>query len=497
MCGRAFARSPHRPSSNSRFPLLRQTRSREIGASAPDATRPKWNNAPLAWSKLAFKSIDLYSGSSLRDAIRTMFNGNHTFVGRAPADRERASVQFAALQLFALIYLQKFAVGPPTFPLSVPMLLMFASIGWMLVSGAIAISPVRLAWYACFVVICFQSQIFSGGSISSIAELILLYGCMTITVPLSEGAYRRVLNYFVVLMIVPAAVILFQYCYQKLTGLGNPLSMDELLPRSILLQGFIYDAHYPWYSTFQRPNGFFFLEPSFASLFAAAAAIVELTYFKRPWLVLLMLGATLASMGGTGLTMLVIAAPLLIARQSPRILIAMLTIAALGLPVLVLNREGWLSSGEGIPFLSRLNELNNQDSSGFGRLIQPAQELLKLMADSNYLFAGTGAGSITPDFGSAWPATKLAKEYGLLSMVAFLLFFASSVMGAFNVPLKAAMVIAFQLTGGYLLGPTMVEAVLLLCVIFIPARTLSTPLFETPAGRSEAWARGQVGAAKI
>jgi hypothetical protein len=63
-------------------------------------------------------------------------------------------------------------------------------------------------------------------------------------------------------------------------------------------------------------------------------------------------------------------------------------------------------------------------------------------------------------------------------MVTFQLLFASSVTGAFNVPLKAAMVIIFQLTGGYLLSPIMVEAVLLLCVIFVPAGALTTPLFE-------------------
>ena len=137
-----------------------------------------------------------------------------------------------------------------------------------------------------------------------------------------------------------------------------------------------------------------------------------------------------------------------------------------------------------MPFLSRLDELGDKDSSGFGRLIQPAQELVKLISDWDYLFAGTGAGSITPDYGSAWPATKLVKEYGLLSMVAFLLFFASGVTGAFNVPLKIAMVMIFQLTGGYLLSPIMVEAVLLLCVIFVPAGALRTPLFEASAGRS-------------
>jgi hypothetical protein len=115
-----------------------------------------------------------------------MDDRSEMLAGWADADHERAGVKFATLQLFVLIYLQKFAVGPQSFSLSVPMLLMFVRIGWMLVCGTIAVSPVRLFLFACFVVACCLSQIFSGGSVSSIAELILLYGCLTVSLSLGR-----------------------------------------------------------------------------------------------------------------------------------------------------------------------------------------------------------------------------------------------------------------------------------------------------------------------
>ena len=75
----------------------------------------------------------------------------------------------------------------------------------------------------------------------------------------------------------------------------------------------------------------FFLEPSFFSFFTASAAIIEITYFQRPTLIALMTMATIFSFGGTGLTMLVVAAPLLLARQSPRLVLPLVIVGIVGL----------------------------------------------------------------------------------------------------------------------------------------------------------------------
>ena len=383
---------------------------------------------------------------------------------------ERAVVAFASLQMFALIYLQKFALGGSSFPIPVPFLIMLVSIGWMVVSGNLSFAAPRLASYMVLVTCCLWSQSLSGGSLPSLVELILLYGSMTLYANVSELTYRQILDRFIKFMIFPAYVVIVQYAYQKLTGFSDPISMDRMIPKSVLLQGFFYDAHYPWNSTFSRPNGFFFLEPSFASAFTASAAIIEITYFRRPYRLVLMLVATLLSMGATGIWMLLIAAPFLLARETPRVGV-MVAIAA----VVALTAVDMLDVP--LPLISRVDELHKGDSSGGGRLLLPALRFVTLLFDPSYLFIGDGAGSVTPSNGGvgvtlmlAWPIVKLLSEYGLLTMISFIIFYMSGIVGNFNLPLKVTLSIVYFFTGGYLLTTTLVGLLAILCFIVTPMK---------------------------
>jgi hypothetical protein len=273
------------------------------------------------------------------------------------------------------------------------------------------------------------------------------------------------LRNFINLMIVPASIGLCQYGIQKITGGGDPISIEPFMPKSFLLQGFVYDAHYPmWYDVFQRPNGLFFLEPSFFSFFTASAAIIEITYFQRPTLIALMTMATIFSFGGTGLTMLVVAAPLLLARQSPRLVLPLVIVGIVGLVSV------WML-GTNLPLLSRMNELDTGGASGSMRLVVPLNRLIELLSDPSYLFTGTGAGSTTSDLGSAWPMLKLTKEYGIITMFAFMLLYASVFVGSYNIPVKIAAAIIFHFTGGYLLDSLIVQFFTLIFCMTEPVRS--------------------------
>jgi len=383
---------------------------------------------------------------------------------------ERAVVAFASLQIIALIYLQKFALGGSSFPIPVPFLIMLASVGSMVVSRNLSFAAPRLASYMIFVTCCLWSQSLSGGSLSSLVELILLYGPMTLCANVSERTYRHILDKFTMFMISPAYVIIVQYAYQKLTGFSDPISMDRIIPKSVLLQGFFYEAHYPWNSTFQRPNGFFFLEPSFASAFTASAAIIEITYFRRPYRLTLMLVATVLSMGATGISMLLIAAPFLLARETPRVGVTVAIAAVIALAAVYMFNVP-------LPLISRVDELHKDDSSGGGRLMLPALQFVTLLFDPSYLLTGDGAGSVTPSNGGvgvtlmlAWPIVKLINEYGLLTMTSFVIFYMSGIVGNFNLPLKVTLSIVYFFTGGYLLTPNLVGLLAILCFIVAPMK---------------------------
>jgi hypothetical protein len=377
--------------------------------------------------------------------------------------KDQSAIQFATVQLFVAVYLQKFAVGPLSFQVSLPMLIMLGHLGFMLTTGRMHFAPIRLGCYLLFASSCSLAQAISGGrlSVASFVELLLIYSFLTVTSFASEAAYKLILKRFVGMMIIPALIVLVQYFYQKLTGLSDPISMNSIVPKSLLLQGFVYDAHYPWNSTFQRPNGFFFLEPSVISMFTASAAIIELTYFKRIPFALLMIGATGFSMGGTGLTMLLIASPFLLARQSlpAALLIGVAALIALSAAI-ALNVP--------LPLLSRLNELHQASSSGSGRLLIPAEQLTKLLFDPSFILTGGGAGSTTAALGNPWPVLKLINEYGLVTTILYVILYLMAFVKPYNVPLAIAISILFHFSGGYLLDAIVVQFMAVIFCMVIP-----------------------------
>jgi hypothetical protein len=306
------------------------------------------------------------------------------------------------------------------------------------------------------------------GSTPSVAELFLIYAFMTTSAPLSEAGYRRVLDNFIKLMIIPAIIIFVQFGIQRITGHGDPISMDHMLPKSVLLQGYVYEANFPnWDSIFQRPNGFFFLEPSFASFFTAAAAIIEMTFFRRPFFAGLMIAATMLTSGGTGATMLILASPFLLAREAPRVVVPLVVVGMVGV---------WAAYmlGMDIPLVSRMSELDHDhggigggySASGSLRLTIPWRHLIERLSDPSYLFTGTGAGSTGPDLGSVWPILKLTNEYGVIAVISFVALFVSGFSSKHNIPLKVAVAVVFNFTGGYLMGFTFVIFFsILFCII--------------------------------
>lgn len=376
----------------------------------------------------------------------------------------RFAVRFMTFQLFCLIYLQKFGLFTASFPLSITMLVLVTGVWSAATFGYLRISLPRLAFYLTFIGTCLVSQSLAAeGSFPSLMQVVLLYTSMIVFMTVSRAEYWQIMNRFVMMLILPAIIVIIQYSYQKATGHSNPISMNQMLPKSVLMQGFYYEDFYPWYSTFMRPNGFFFLEPSFASAFLATGAIIEITYFRRLGYFVLLSVATVLTLGATGMSMLVIAAPLLLSRESPWItvlVVAAVLIALFGAFLLDLP----------LPLVSRLTELGDSNSSGGGRMLLPALTLVERLSDISYFLIGDGAGSIDRRM-LAWPLLKVLTEYGLIAMMSFVALYAVSIWGADNFALKVALSVVYLFTGGYLLDPVMLELlVLLLFIIKVDTR---------------------------
>ena len=181
--------------------------------------------------------------------------------------------------------------------------------------------------------------------------------------------------------------------------------MEKLLPHSIMLPGYTYAVEFGFGTGVIRPNGFFFLEPSFASGCLATAAVVDLLAFRRvKWAAFFGCGC-LATYGSTGVVVLGVFALCWLSRKSP-ILVATFIVAAIAVMTVIAADAGLMSA-------LRFDELTNERSSGFSRLVSPLIWLIRLIMDGRYFFKGDGAGSVAEDVGSAWPVVKLTYEYGL------------------------------------------------------------------------------------
>ena len=374
--------------------------------------------------------------------------------------RERVVLNFISVQLFVLIYAQKISLfGDTAFALGVPMLVMFAGVAYMVVTRNLRPVRVRLAIFMLFLSSCLLSEALSFGSVTSLLQLILLYACMVPRVELSYAMYRQILNRYISFMILPACIVFVQFSYQKVTGLSDPFNIELIIPKALLTQGFFYNAHIPWDSPFSRPNGFFFLEPSFVSAFLATATILEIAYFRRFKLIILMAGATCLSMGDTGIGMLVIATPFLLSRQSPPIIVAAVVVAVIAL---ILASSFDVS----IPLLSRVNELSSTKSSSGNRLSLSFSEFTTFLFNPSYLLTGDGAGSAPA--GQFWPMLKLLREYGLLATVLFVALYIQGMVPNIAIALRVSLSIIYHFTGGYLLNPIMVELIILFLFTFAP-----------------------------
>jgi hypothetical protein len=218
-----------------------------------------------------------------------------------------------------------------------------------------------------------------------------------------------------------------------------------------------------------------------ASAFTASAAILEISYFRRRWCTVLMIAATVLSMAATGIMMLVIAAPFLLSRVSPRVATAAViaTLATLTV-MLILDIP--------LPMMARTEELQEVNSSGGQRVTVPAADLARLLFDPTILFIGNGAASTPPTVGQVWPLAKLLREYGLLATVSFLVLYFLGVSRPSNVPLKVSLSIVYFFAGGNLLQPALVNMLILFSFIFpsekgTPATEPARADSRSPPGR--------------
>jgi hypothetical protein len=376
--------------------------------------------------------------------------------GSRAGDSSRRLLGVFALQLGGLILLQKLAIPAGGSPVSVLIPLLYAGLALGALSG-LRVSLLRAAAFGGFLLVTLLSQLLVAQyfSYTSYLLLLVLYFPLAFVWPMPEAQYRRVLGIFQNLMILGAVMVFVQLGWQLAFGQGNTLSIEPFLPQRLLLPGYLYNVPIHFGAAFVRPNGFFFLEPSFVSMFLAAALIIELTDFGRPLRIGLYAGALIGCLGATGWVMVLVAAPFMLRRLSPRMLLICLALT------IAVSSVALVSGGADL-VARRLDEFNHDNSSASERLVAPFHELGGLLLDPDRLLTGTGAGNAVTLHSSTWPITKLLSEYGAVTTMAYFLLLVGAIWRAPNRALAWSLFVIVNFTGGYLLNPVAVGLVIVL-----------------------------------
>jgi len=382
-----------------------------------------------------------------------------TFRSRAPrataavpiASADALVVRLVTVDLILLVLLQKFAVplGGEA-QISVLVLTHYSVMGVLLFARRAVIDPLRLIFYAAFMLLALLSQLLPDRSFSvpSLVLLVVTYAPLVAMLPIARVSYRRILLNFQWIVAGIALLVFFQHACQ-LAGLEMP-TLEHIQPEATIYREYVYIQPLYWNAPFSKPNAFFLLEASHTSQMIAMGLLLELALFHRLRFILLFGGALIATFAGTGLLLVLLSAPFLMARLRPALIAALI----LAIPILLglAAVTGWFEIVG-----KRMDEAEHQGTSAYGRFVAPIEVVCDMLeeGDPAKILFGLGAGSMEKRTGVLWLAfSKVFVEYGFIVFLAWLGFF-SYVMFRSPVPWIVIWMtlIQYHLLNGSLLVP--------------------------------------------
>ena len=187
------------------------------------------------------------------------------------------------------------------------------------------------------------------------------------------------------------------------------------------------------------------------------------TALRRIWRLAVLVVALFATFAGTGLLILAVTSPFLLAKLPRAARFYAIPLVAIGIAALA--GSGWFSNVE-----SRVGEYQDTSSSTYGRFIYPVVVLSQLQDVEDPLFTGMGAGNgdrATKGNGVLSAPTKLLLEYGVVPTILFYVFLVYCLFyRAPDISFAFAQFALHVLGGGYLLVSPYIILFFILGVMF-------------------------------
>ena len=404
-------------------------------------------------------------------------SGTTAELHRASATQGNAPLRFVSLMFLLVVATQKLAV-PGGSNVEVPFLIVSLGLGVLAVRGHVRISGHRLATFCLAMALLIGVAVYPGRKATStptgLIYLILLYSPFVLHINVDATGYTRFLRN---IQFGSLAVATFVYIgwLMQLVGL-KPLSLESVVPDSMLFQHYVYEQPIFWGSRFLKPNGFLMLETSFTSQFLAMSAVIELVLLKRPLYFAYLIIATVVTFGGTGLLLLIAAAPIAIFYLNRRTLILL----GLTLPIVLGVAYG---SGVVHNVVQRSGEAQEDNSSANGRFVLPFVYTADVLSsDVTTLLVGLGPGNADGNVDTRNmvlnPFTKLLTEYGVVAGLIFFIWFSAVVVLSGAPGVIIVMVLTqFAILNGSLLVPVVIYYCLFFCSL-LRVRPQESQLFS-------------------
>ncbi|MEM6625617.1 MAG: hypothetical protein AAF719_02835 [Pseudomonadota bacterium] len=375
----------------------------------------------------------------------------------------KVALGFATIQIIVLVFLQKIGIVVGDGAIAISILVFLTGLAYLVFRGVATLQPLRFLLFAILACISIASQVLGATSFSILSILLLFanYVCFLFVIEVQKETYLAILKRFQTVMVIVAGLTFLQHTVQIVLGASNWPNMEDFIPPALLIIDFNYLQPLNYGSPLMKPNAFFFLETSFVSQFLALALIIELIWFNRV-LVLVILGvAILTTFAGTGLLILVLMSPLFLISLSPRMLVA--SLVGLVAVTFAAGAIGWFDEVGG-----RITEFAVPGSSAHMRYVAPVDHTLQQLQRPEALYSGVGAGNAPENaLTNSLPLTKAITEYGLAMAVALCLFVITSLF--YNTPsLKVAwgFFVFYMLGAGALSLPIFILPMALFCTLF-------------------------------
>lgn len=349
-------------------------------------------------------------------------------------DAGRRQARWTVVAFVGVFMFQRLAVPGLPISLTVPLLLAWAAVA--LARGVVELDATRTVWWmiaagvSCLLMVA-QAALVTFPLISVNSWLLWIVTWLPMVLRFRDRsltAHRTALHAVATAGVGLSGVSVLFTLLQVL-GVSYRDLLADLVPSSMLLQGFVITYPIAWGSPLYKSNGWLALEPSFLSFMLGVAMVCALISRRHPLLVLWIALGLLCTTAGSGMAVVGIYAIAALARGRGGHLIRYI---AVGVPLALIGALTAL----GDSVLDRLGEATDPRSSTALRMVEPYVHLVpQWLADWAKVVVGGGPGS----------SQRAVEDLGILGLL---------------VPTPAKMLYDYGLLGGSLMLALVVLAYL-------------------------------------